>query len=1682
MRAMHPLLFLALLAPACCSAYSAAADVAVLESVPLREEVPPAAGQRYRVLVAPVSWRSRAFSLLKIAHELAARGHDVTVLMAGAQEGWARRSLSALDEARARRVRLYGSRARVPGGPQAEDAGAGAGAAAATASSAGGATAAEPAAESAGAAAAGTAADGGVAASGGERPEGAGGKGEGEGAGEGGSGSGGLRLVLHDGADMEAHAEALVGRPPMEQFRHVVNVTLEACEVLLANRSLNLLVARGRFDVFLTDLADMCGATLAELWRLPRLDLDTGATRAAGHWNIYNQVFSPAAVPSFLVPLPSNTIYSFKDRLLNTLATVLMRLIHWREITLPIEALRARVNVSAFDDMMLSAAAEAAADAKATTQPTTAALATGAAASEDGCACPALYMPVCAARPPTAAGGAAAPAVRRTTYDNACTAGGSSSGSSSGSSGQPGQTPSQQTCDAPGDGAASAPTAAGASACATKQGQGRDRGQGGGRGGGRGGGALGRRSALLPLWQSNLRWLQLVLITTDPAFADVRPMGPNFKFVGPITPEPPLPLPAEVQRFVAPPDDHAAASQSSSRTSRTRVVYVSPGSTFSFGDPGQAHLLMALQQLLPPSFRILWRSKRQHREQLAAALDRLEAAAAADADADGEDGDGAECAAPDAAGGGGSAASEAEAEAEVEAARSSSGPRRCRGAGSALDRMAGGGSSGSSSCSSSGSGSGRSRLLLLDWAPQNDVLGAAAVVLFVSHCGINGLHEAAYHGVPVLCIPAVGDQHGNAAMVVSYGLGRTLDPAVLNGPNGTAAARAEVAALLGDPSYRRAAQRVSRRMRSHPLPAVVVAADWVEYAAAAARVGPPGFLVPTEAELPLWRLLLLDVLAACVCGLGLAVAAAAAVMRWCARRVLRMRMVRLAFLLGANPNLTIANAAWSKGTCDPALGKVQWGFVQTWALGHALASSFPKGALVLSSGDAPAGNCAANTLDYYTSLVGGGGDANLDALIPNYSTYDAVALEFDVTPSKDGYLVFQYRFGSDEYTEWVNTAFNDVFGFFIAPVSQPITAGHNVAIVAGTANTQVSINNVNYASHSNIWTNNRVGEAAVIKPTEADGYTNLLNTQGYQVVAGTTYRFKLAVADAGDQILDSWVWIGGETLLVDQKPNATVTLPVVNATTCVNKLVSLDASASSDPDPSDPIATLGFTWTLTAQLTATCNDVRQLTGKTVSVDLSTLVPGVTYNVSVSVMDDSGLDDVESHALLVPADCGGPAIATICGTTTTTTTGGGVVTATSPKPPSPPPPPAITTTTQLPPSTALDPAIFAGGAAVVPCGGSVSIVATAAAAQPSLDRIAKHGNGDPIYFFWRVFDILDISFDSPIIEKKASQATPGYDLVSFTGAELLQGRAVKKYRVVLDVDDSPDWDTGNGLISTVMTFVQVLQCPLQPSDPPPVVAFDGTAPPESFTLACGTVVRLDASAPLANCVAASSKGGAVVVRWMLSVATAAAGGAGGGGGGTGGGGSGGGGGGGGGGGAAAAGGVVVWMTTTSTGTLDLDGTALLASGQLVADLFYKLEFNITVGTKDFDDHDNWVSKMSVGCHLPPPSPAPPSPLPPSPAPSPPAPPRPPPTPPSPAPSPRPPSPAPPSPRPPSPAPPSPKPPSPPPSPRPPSPAPPSPAPPSPAPPAASFTKAPQPATAIAAATKPGAAQPRASSTP
>lgn len=166
-----------------------------------------------------------------------------------------------------------------------------------------------------------------------------------------------------------------------------------------------------------------------------------------------------------------------------------------------------------------------------------------------------------------------------------------------------------------------------------------------------------------------------------------------------------------------------------------------------------------------------------------------------------------------------------------------------------------------------------------------------------------------------------------------------------------------------------------------------------------------------------------------------------------------------------------------------------------------------------------------NNASGITGSMSASGDVDLNALIPQ-STYDAAVLQFDFIPSSDT-LNFKYVFGSDEYLEFVNSSFNDVFAFFL---SGPNPAGgayvnQNIAIVPGTIPpVPVSINNVNTGSYSQYYINNGTGSSPNNEALQYDGYTIGMYASA-SVIACETYHIKLAVADAGDSALDSGVFI-----------------------------------------------------------------------------------------------------------------------------------------------------------------------------------------------------------------------------------------------------------------------------------------------------------------------------------------------------------------------------------------------------------------------------------------------------------------------------------------------------------------------------------------------------------------------------
>ncbi|MGH2401399.1 MAG: choice-of-anchor L domain-containing protein, partial [Candidatus Limnocylindria bacterium] len=174
--------------------------------------------------------------------------------------------------------------------------------------------------------------------------------------------------------------------------------------------------------------------------------------------------------------------------------------------------------------------------------------------------------------------------------------------------------------------------------------------------------------------------------------------------------------------------------------------------------------------------------------------------------------------------------------------------------------------------------------------------------------------------------------------------------------------------------------------------------------------------------------------------------------------------------------------------------------------------------IILSSGEI-AGVVGPNADDATTTQQGTAGDTDLDTLSA-VTTFDAAVLEFDFVPDADE-IFFSYVFSSEEYNEYVNSAFNDVFGFFVN--------GTNCATVEG--GDPVTINTINNgnplgtdATHPELYRNNDLDDGGGSIETEMDGLTVVL-TCSAAVNAGGTNHMKLAIADGSDDVLDSNVFL-----------------------------------------------------------------------------------------------------------------------------------------------------------------------------------------------------------------------------------------------------------------------------------------------------------------------------------------------------------------------------------------------------------------------------------------------------------------------------------------------------------------------------------------------------------------------------
>lgn len=195
-----------------------------------------------------------------------------------------------------------------------------------------------------------------------------------------------------------------------------------------------------------------------------------------------------------------------------------------------------------------------------------------------------------------------------------------------------------------------------------------------------------------------------------------------------------------------------------------------------------------------------------------------------------------------------------------------------------------------------------------------------------------------------------------------------------------------------------------------------------------------------------------------------------------------------------------------------------------------------KEGLVLTSGSAtnasgPNDSGCKTTINQNKSVS----SPELESLVTK-PIYDMVTVEFDIQVSSN-LLEFVYVFGSDEYLEYVDGLYYDVFGFFIS--GPGINGVQNLAVLPNTQ-TPVSVGTINSKVNSNYYINNGTGATPLINiDVQYDGFTKPLKASAI-VEPCKTYHIKLIIADVNDQTCDSGVFLENKSFTSKNIPKLTV--------------------------------------------------------------------------------------------------------------------------------------------------------------------------------------------------------------------------------------------------------------------------------------------------------------------------------------------------------------------------------------------------------------------------------------------------------------------------------------------------------------------------------------------------------------
>lgn len=194
---------------------------------------------------------------------------------------------------------------------------------------------------------------------------------------------------------------------------------------------------------------------------------------------------------------------------------------------------------------------------------------------------------------------------------------------------------------------------------------------------------------------------------------------------------------------------------------------------------------------------------------------------------------------------------------------------------------------------------------------------------------------------------------------------------------------------------------------------------------------------------------------------------------------------------------------------------------------------FPDYGLILTNGNVEKA-VGPNNNSQTSSVSGYNYNSTFQRISKTRNVFDTTLLEFDLIPESDK-IELEYCFASEEYPEYINNQYNDIFVFLISSPASESFQPKNLAVLDDK--TPVSVNNINHRNNKNLYFKNVPWNKANMKLYDKqrelielsyyiqyDGLTKTLKATA-NVNPNQKYHFKIGITDISDNAYDSAVFI-----------------------------------------------------------------------------------------------------------------------------------------------------------------------------------------------------------------------------------------------------------------------------------------------------------------------------------------------------------------------------------------------------------------------------------------------------------------------------------------------------------------------------------------------------------------------------